>query len=127
MKKHLLVSSLFIALTIGILSVAGCSKKPGTIEGSVRQAESGAALAKATIAVFTLEEAGQVSQLNVYNKAFLLSRHSTDENGAFSFPLEEGNYLIEVWVDSQKVASHLAEVKSGRTLPLDFEVTVPSP
>lgn len=127
MKKYIPVYEFLIVLVIGVLGLLGCSSEPGIVKGVVSQASSGEPIAQAQIVVFPLEKAEEVRAVDAYTKGNASLKQATDENGAFSISLEEGSYVIEVWVESLEVGNRMVKVKGGRTINVDFPVDVPSP
>lgn len=122
-----LLYALLVALALGILSLAGCGDRPGTVEGTVRDEESQEAVDQAKVVVFALETLDSSDSLNIYGKRSALQEQVTDESGEFSFSLEPGNYVIKVWVEDLEVGNRMIQVKPGRRTAADFMIKVPLP
>jgi hypothetical protein len=125
MSRFHLLQGLLIVLALGILSLAGCGKQAGTAEGTVRDSASQEAVSQAQVVVFGLESLEGAGDLDVYSKGALLQKQFTDENGAFSFSLEPGRYVIQVWVEGLEVGDRMVQVKPGQATPVDFSIEIP--
>ena len=68
MKQISLIYRLAVVLVVVALVLAGCGRKPGTMEGTVTDAQSSEPIAGATVAVFALERFQDVSNMDVYKK-----------------------------------------------------------
>ena len=111
---------------IGLLGLVGCRTQPGQVTGVVYQGPDKQPVANAQVVVYELKSES-VTGLEVYQKGKILSKQLADGNGAFSFSLPPGAYVIEVWIEGLEVASRMIKVKPGRTVTVDFEVSVPAP
>ena len=122
MRRSPVLRALFIALALGLLSLAGCGNRPGTAEGTVRDAASQEAVGQAQVIVFALESLKGAGNLDVYSKGAVLEKQFTDENGNFSFSLEPGSYVIQVWVEGLEAGDRMVQIKPGRVTTVDFSV-----
>ena len=122
MKRSPVLQALLIVLALGISSLAGCGNRPGTAEGTVRDAASQEAVGQAQVIVFALESLKGSGSMDVYSKGALLEKQFTDENGNFSFSLEPGSYVIQVWVEGLEAGDRMVQVKPGRVTTVDFSV-----
>ncbi len=111
---------------IGLLGLVGCGAQPGKVTGVVYQGPDKQPAANAQVVVYELKSES-LTGLEVYQKGTILSKQLADGNGAFSFSLPPGAYVIEVWIEGLEVASRMVKVKPGRTVTVDLEVTVPAP
>lgn len=127
MKRILSIYGLAAALVVVALVLAGCGRKPGTMEGTVTNAQSGEPIAGATVAVFALDRFKDVSNIDVYKKGIILHKLVTDENGQYTLSLDADSYVVQVWVEGIEVTDRMVEIKPGRSTTLDFSVEVPSP
>jgi len=127
MKQISLIYRLAVVLVVVALVLAGCGRKPGTMEGTVTDAQSSEPIAGATVAVFALERFQDVSNMDVYKKGVILHKLSTDESGQYTLSLDADKYVIQIWVDGIEVADRMVEIKPGRSTTADFNVEVPSP
>lgn len=127
MKHRISFHRLGIVWAILTLTLSSCSGRPGTLTGTVTQVEDGKPVAGAEILVFELEQVRQVNSMDVYQKTDTVHRQVTDANGAFSVSLKPDRYLVEVKIRGVKVTSRMVQVKAGRTLTSDFQITAPAP
>lgn len=127
MKRHLTLISFVVVLIVGSLLLASCGDQMGTMQGVVTNASDGTPVAKALVVVYGLKKIEGMGQLDAYEKESILRKEPTDDNGAYSTTLEAGVYVVQVWIEGLEVADRMVEVKPGRTLTADFEVTPPSP
>ena len=127
MRRFLLIYGLVGILICGGLGLAGCGDQPGTIEGTVTDAASQEVVGQAQVVVFALERTKDFGDLDVYSKGIVLREDLTDGNGHYAYTLAPGTYVIQVWAEGLEVADRMVEVKSGRTVTLDFSVEIPSP
>ncbi len=111
---------------IGLLALVGCGAQPGKVTGVVYQGPERQLAANVQVVVYELKSES-VNGLEVYQKGRILSKQLADGNGAFSFSLPPGTYVIEVWIEGLEVASRMVKVKPGRTVTVDLEVPVPAP
>jgi len=125
MRRFLLLQGLLIVLALGILSLAGCGNQAGTAGGTVRDATSQEAVGQAQVVVFGLESLKGAGNLDVYSRGAILQKQFTDESGSFSFSLEPGNYVIQVWVDGVEVGDRMVQIKPGRATTVDFSIEIP--
>jgi hypothetical protein len=79
------------------------------------------------VVVYRLTGADDSGQVTVYQKGTALQEQVTDEKGDYLFSLEPGAYVVEVWVNDQKVGNRLVKVEPGRSATTDFQVESPSP
>ncbi len=121
-----ILSILLVLITI-LGSLSGCGSQEGTIRGTVQSAQDGAPIARAEVYVIELMRAENVTDMNVFQKGEALDKQVSGDDGGFSFTLDEGDCIVEVWVEGQKVADRMVNVEGGQTNSLDFDVEVPSP
>jgi hypothetical protein len=84
-------------------------------------------VSQAQVVVFALETIDGAGSLDIFGKGTLLQKQFTDENGKFSFSLEPGSYVIQVWVEGLEVGDRMVQVKPGRMTAVDFTVEIPPP
>jgi hypothetical protein len=121
------IFALCILLALGAWSLVSCGDRLGTVEGVVSNAADGSLLIGAQVVVYSLEKAEGVGQLDAYTKRDIIQKQLTGEDGTYTFSLEAGTYVMQVWLEGLEVADRMVEVKSGRTTTADFEVAPPSP
>jgi hypothetical protein len=127
MQKRLEVYALLLMMAAG-LGLAGCgTQRPGKIGGAVSDAQSGKAAAQAHVVVYGLSNPEGTVQIEVYQKGGVLQEALVDEKGEYSLSLNPGAYIVEVWVNGQKVGNRMVKVRSGRAAVVDFKVELPSP
>jgi hypothetical protein len=125
MGKTISILVLLAMAVIGSLGLMACGDQPGVVEGTVTQASGGEPMAQTQVVIYGTKKAEEVTGLDVYQKGPLLQKQLTDENGRFSFSLEPGSYIIQVWIQGLEVADRMVKVKAGRTTTTDFAVAVP--
>lgn len=116
-----------LSLILLSLALVACGNRPGVVEGTVTQAEGGEALIQAEIVVYELQRAQGDSQMDVFQKGAALQRGPIPEDGSYRFSLAPGSYIIQVWAGDTPLGDRLVEIKAGRKITVDFEVTPPSP
>ena len=109
------------------LALLACSGQPGVVEGTVTQAADDEPLAQAEIVVYELQTVRGSNQLDVFQKGPALLREPVTEDGSYNLSLEPGSYIIQVWSGDAPQGDRLVEVKAGRKVQVDFEVTPPAP
>ena len=114
------VASLLLLLVPAVLLTA-CDFGRGTIEGLVVDTE-GQAVPGLAVAVYALESRGDLGQGRLYQKGTLLREGSTGDDGAFSFALKRGSYIVEIQRDGVGLDSRLVDVKWNRTVTVDFQL-----
>jgi hypothetical protein len=112
--------SFLLLLSAGLL--AACGSGPGTLEGLVLGA-SGEAVPRLVVAVYELKAIDEMGQGGLYQKGSLVQEQSTGPLGRFSFVLEPGNYIVEVRQDDVEVGSRMVEVRSNRTVTVEFQLS----
>jgi hypothetical protein len=116
-----------IVALLAVLALAGCGDQPGTIRGTVIRSQDGKPAVQAEVVVFVLNKLEGPSKLDVFTKGDMIQTMSTGEDGAFSFSLEPGDYVVEVWLEGVEAASSRLQVRAGQTTAADFHVDNPSP
>lgn len=125
MRTHLFICGLvLVAAAFGLLS---CGNDPGAVKGTVTQDPDGAPVPQAQIVIFQLVKLEKIKNVAAYEKGAILHKALTDEKGEFSISVAPDNYVIEVWVPGRATKGRQIEVKSGRTVTVDFRVAAPSP
>jgi uncharacterized GH25 family protein len=122
-KSRGLVLSVLLVLAILAAGLAGCGARETGIEGTVRQ--DGKPLAQAEVRAVVLIRPENVTDMTLFQKGDVLARAFTDDQGAFSFALDKGSYVVEVWVGGAKATDRLVEVESGKVSKADFEIEAP--
>jgi hypothetical protein len=133
MKRFFLMFGLVTVLAVVAVSLGGCGDQNGTVQGTVTQAKDpnkpaddppnvGQGISQAEVNVFALEKIPGTEGLDVYKKGPMVYQAVTDENGAFSFPLVTGKYLIETSVKDLKRVSRQMEVKGRQTTIVNFNL-----
>jgi hypothetical protein len=111
---------LFLLLLLPVL-LAACGRGPGTVEGRVLAA-GGEAVPRLVAAVYKLRTIDEMGQGGLYQKGSLVQEQSTGPLGRFSFVLEPGNYIVEVRQDDVEVGSRMVEIRSNRTVTVEFQL-----
>ena len=127
MQKRPVIYLLLLVALAAILGLMGCGSRQGTLRGQVTNKQTGEAVAQVRVAVYGLTDIGGSGQPAVYQKGAVLQEQVTDEKGGYAFSLGPGNYVVQAWVNDQKVGDRMVNVKSGRATDVDFEVELPSP
>jgi hypothetical protein len=133
MRRFLIICWLLLAMTPLILGLGGCSSEPATVRGVVSQAldpnkplddpaNAGQGIAQAEVTFSILEKVRGVKDIDVYNKGPVIYSAITDATGAFSLPVASGNYVIDVWVNGQRMGGRQIEVKGGQTIEANLNV-----
>lgn len=131
--KRLVPAFLFVIMALAVMILSGCGEEYGTVQGTVTQAldsskplddpsNVGTGVAEAEIVVFALEKFEDIQGLDVFKRGEIVQRMATGNDGAFSFSLFKGEYMIEVVVNHKIMDSRQIEVKGGRTSELDFNI-----
>lgn len=123
MKSRVLVISVLLVLTILATGLAGCGGRETGIKGTVKQA--GKPLPQAEVRAVELTRFENVTNMDVFQKGDVLARAFTDDKGAFSFSLDKGSYVVEVWIGGAKATDRLVEVAPGKVSKADFEIEAP--
>jgi len=118
-----LSTGLLLLLSAGLL--AACGSGPGTLEGLVVDA-AGEAVPGLAVAVYELQALDEIGQGGLYQKGSLVQEQSTGNDGRFSFALEPGRYIVQVRQDGADVGSRMVEVRSNRTVTVEFQLAASS-
>ena len=121
------IGRLLLSLMLLSLALLACGDRPGVVEGTVTQAEDGQALAQAEVVVYELQRAQGDSQLDVFQKGAALQREPLAEDGSYRISLAPGSYIVQVWAGDTPLGDRLVEIRAGRKVQADFEVTSPAP
>lgn len=127
-----------VALVIVSSAVAcgGSGSGEGTVQGTVTRARdpskpltdpsnAGDPIANAQVVAYSLKKAEEVTSMETFVKGTIVYKGFADANGAISFKLPAGKYVIEVWVNALEVGSRQVEVKSDKTTAVNLNVVVP--
>lgn len=123
MKSRVLILGIVLVLAILAAALAGCGSGEAGIEGTVKQ--DGQPLAQAEVRVVELTRFESVTETDVFRRGDVLAKTLTDEMGAFSFSLNKGSYVVELWVGGEKTTDRLVEVERGQVSNADFEIKAP--
>jgi hypothetical protein len=125
--KRLSVYGLVTLLILSASSLGACGNQPGEVRGVVTVASSGDLVTQAQVVVYQLDRAKKVTGADVFVKGSILQKQFVDDKAHYSFSLEPGSYIVEVWVEGLEVGNRMVQVKSGRASTADFQVEMPSP
>lgn len=120
-------SVVIVLALLAVSALAGCSDQPGIIRGTVIRSQDGKPAVQAEVVVFALNKLQGASKLDVFTKGDMIQKMSPGEDGVFSFSLQPGDYVVEVWLEGVEVVSKRLQVRAGRTTAADVQVDNPSP
>jgi hypothetical protein len=123
MKSRVLVLSVVLVLALLAAELAGCGHAETGIQGTVKQ--DGEPLAQAEVRAVELTRYETVTNMSVFQKGDVLAKEFTDDKGTFSFSLDKGSYVVEVWIGGAKATDRLVEVEPGKVSKADFEIETP--
>jgi len=120
--------SIFLGVFLVVLSALGlasCGNRPGVLEGTVTESQTGQPVAQAQVLVYALKGVNEITNLDVYQKGDAIEEQTTAADGSFSVSLAPGRYIVSIWVEDLEVENRMVEIQSGRRTPVDLGVTLP--